>query len=311
MTRTATQRYSVLDIAASEVDSILGEYREHRVPKHGREGRKMARQRRNGNLHLAYRFWRQSLREKAVLKSTHRVEADYQESYQGFDFDEYGYPPMGKPVRYRVGENYEEVYSSGPKLVSTLAIERVLRHLKPGSVCECGTGTGRNVVFLAARNPEMTFRGFDLSTAAIETAHAALARDSLDLRALDYVPLLDRAALSELATRIQFTSGSAAAIDMPDKSVDVMFTSAALEQMWEIRDAVLSEIRRVTRSHVVFYEPFWDANDLYGRLFLRAGNYFRYRVSDLTRHGFDVEHYNDSFPVKPTFAYSMAVAKVT
>lgn len=311
MALTASQQYSGLDIAASEVDLILDEYRERRVSTNAREGRKMARQRRNGNLHLAYRFWRQSLREEAALKSTNLVEADYQESYQGFDFGEYGYPPMGKPVRYRVGANFEEVYSSGPKLVSTLAIERVLRHLKPDSVCECGTGTGRNVVFLAARNPEMTFRGFDLSTAAIDTAHAALKRDSLDLRAPNYVPLLDRGALSELSSRIQFTSGSAAAIDMPDKSVDVMFTSAALEQMWEIRDAVLSEIRRVTRSHVVFYEPFWDANDLYGRLFLRAGNYFRYRVSDLAKHGFDVKHYDDSFPIKPTFAYSMAVAKVS
>ena len=189
-------------------------------------------------------------------------------------------------------------------------IEKILSALHVSSVCECGPGTGQHLVFLASRNKDTNFVGLDYSKFAIETANNALKRQKLNLHLPDVLEPLNSRELDEISHRLSFTCCSADNIELPDKSIDLLFTFAALEQMWEIREEVFAEIRRVTKSYVIFYEPFLDDNDFYGRLFLRCGNYFRHYQSDIEQYGFKVIKSFNIFPTKPTFNYSMVVAKV-
>jgi S-adenosylmethionine-diacylgycerolhomoserine-N-methlytransferase len=66
-----------------------------------------------------------------------------------------------------------------------LGRDRLLSELDPpagGSVLEIACGTGRNLILGARRYPNARFYGFDISTAMLETARAAIARNGLGNR---------------------------------------------------------------------------------------------------------------------------------
>ena len=65
-----------------------------------------------------------------------------------------------------------------------LGRDRLLSELDPlagGSVLEIACGTGRNLILGARRYPSARFYGFDISTAMLETARAAIARNGLEV----------------------------------------------------------------------------------------------------------------------------------
>jgi S-adenosylmethionine-diacylgycerolhomoserine-N-methlytransferase len=66
-----------------------------------------------------------------------------------------------------------------------LGRDRLLADLEPpagGSVLEVACGTGRNLILAARRYPAARCYGFDISTAMLETAQAAIARNGLQDR---------------------------------------------------------------------------------------------------------------------------------
>ncbi len=63
-----------------------------------------------------------------------------------------------------------------------LGRDRLLAELQPppgGSVLEVACGTGRNLILAARRYPDARFYGFDISSAMLDTARAAIARNGL------------------------------------------------------------------------------------------------------------------------------------
>jgi ubiquinone/menaquinone biosynthesis C-methylase UbiE len=299
-----------VEMVQEEIEAILEPYRTSTIPLDSAEGRLVVKQRKRGIVHLSFLFYKKKILELQQLKKKENVRTDYDNSYKEFDFSDYGFPAGRKPSRHFFREDIVELYPSGPKLLSTLMIEKIISKLDVSSVCECGTGTGRHLVFMASRNKKINYVGFDYSNAAINTAKNALMQSQLNMHTAVTSELLSSNDLHEISNRLRFICCSADNIKLEDKSVDVLFTSASLEQMWNIREEVLSEIRRVAKSYVIFYEPFLDGNDFFGRLYLRSGNYFRYYQSDIEKYGFKIIKSFNIFPTKPTFNYSMIVAKV-
>jgi ubiquinone/menaquinone biosynthesis C-methylase UbiE len=305
-----TSKLDSIEIIQNEMETILEPYRVRTIPRDSTEGKLMVRQRKKGILYSSLLFYKNRILEFQQLKKKKNVKASYDNSYRDFDFTNYGYPAARKPGRYFYKEDIFELHPSGLKLFSTLMIENIISKLQVSSVCECGTGTGRHLIFLASRNKNMNFAGFDCSNYAIKIAKNALKQPHLNMHILGDPEPLARNDLNEISNRVRFICCSADKIEFQDKSIDIMFTSQALEQMWDIRKDVLSEIHRVTKSYVIFYEPFLDGNDFYGQLFLRCGNYFRYRQVDIEQYGFKIIKSFNIFPTKPTFNCSMVVAKV-
>jgi S-adenosylmethionine-diacylgycerolhomoserine-N-methlytransferase len=63
-----------------------------------------------------------------------------------------------------------------------LGRDRLIEDLAPapgGRVLEVACGTGRNLIKAARRYPDATFYGFDISSAMLDTARAAIARNGL------------------------------------------------------------------------------------------------------------------------------------
>jgi S-adenosylmethionine-diacylgycerolhomoserine-N-methlytransferase len=100
-----------------------------------------------------------------------------------------------------------------------LGRDRLLAELAPppgGTVLEIACGTGRNLILAARRYPDARFYGFDISSAMLDTAQAAIVRNGLSDRirvaagdATDFsadrlfgVPAFDRVVVSYAASMI-------------------------------------------------------------------------------------------------------------
>jgi ubiquinone/menaquinone biosynthesis C-methylase UbiE len=109
--------------------------------------------------------------------------------------------------------------------------------------------------------------------------------------------------------RIEFETASAFDLPAADRSIDVVFTFAALEQMELGLDKALSEIRRVAGRYVLLYEPFADANKSLERAYLWSRNYFRMSSERLRDHGLEPVKIWKGFPLKPTFGYALLLCR--
>jgi len=182
------------------------------------------------------------------------------------------------------GDRRMRARTVGYKKVFQLWLARVIDWLKPSSVVEIGFGWGMHLLALAVQFPEIRFRGVELTASGVLTARA-LALDPATPRLLeDFVvdPLRDGGA----AARLDLCQGSAEALPLPDKSVDMVMTVLALEQMEQIRDKALRELARVARRHVVMIEPFRDWNSQpRHREYIRQLDYWTAAIEELPAYG--------------------------
>jgi hypothetical protein len=197
----------------------------------------------------------------------------------------------------------------GHKRVFQLWLARVLDWLKPSSVLEVGSGWGMHLLALAVQFPDIRFSGVELTEAGVRTART-LALDPATPRLLERVVVdgvRDRAALS----RLDLQQGSADALPVPDKSVDLVMTVLALEQMERIRDAALRELARVARRHVVMIEPFRDWNSEGRQLeYIRRLDYWSAAIDDLPAFGLTPIAADADIPQKLTSRAGIVVAEV-
>jgi ubiquinone/menaquinone biosynthesis C-methylase UbiE len=183
----------------------------------------------------------------------------------------------------------------GATRVRQLLLIRVIQKLRPRSVLEVGCGNGINLLLLACRFPDIEFAGVELTQAGHQAATSFQRRATLPDALRRYAPeaLPDASAFR----RVRFIQGNAAALPFPDASVDLVYTTVALEQMERIRHRALGEIARTTRSHALMVEPFAEGNRaLWPRLNVLRRNYFRGCIADLPRYGLAPRVATDDFP---------------
>jgi hypothetical protein len=197
----------------------------------------------------------------------------------------------------------------GRKRVHQLLLVRVFEWLCPSSVVEVGFGNGLNLLLLSMQFPEIGFLGVELTAAGLAAAQV-LIDDPLTpqhLHAFAVGPLRDPLA----PRRLVMCQGSADALPLADKSVDVAITVLALEQMERIREAALCELARVARRHVVMIEPFADWNaDGHRREYIRRHDYFAARVDEMHRYGLHPIVATADIPNKLSFRAGLVVASV-
>lgn len=180
--------------------------------------------------------------------------------------------------------------------------------LGPASLCEVGSGNGRNLITLANRFPTMDLAGYELTENGTRLARAMQHCDISNTHFGETYGI--HASSTEAISRIRFEVGSGFSLPCTDDSFDVTITSAALSCMGNRVGEALDEIHRVTRNHVVLYEPFSDVNTALGHLLLLSAKSFRLSVAQLESHGFREVALLSRFPVMLTHAYGLLVARV-
>jgi hypothetical protein len=197
----------------------------------------------------------------------------------------------------------------GYKRVVHLYLARAIEWLQPESVVEVGFGWGINLLTLAVQFPQVRFGGIELTEAGVRTAQVLAAGEDTP-RLLDGF-VLERVRDASALGRLDLRQGRAETLPWPDKSVDMVFTVLALEQMDRIRESVLGELARVARRHVVMIEPFreWNA-DGPRREFIRRFDYWSGAMADLPAFGLVPIAATIDMPQKLTFRAGMVIAEV-
>jgi ubiquinone/menaquinone biosynthesis C-methylase UbiE len=212
-----------------------------------------------------------------------------------------------KPVHFEWRDEGMVAYAIGRKRVHLLLLARVLERLSPASVLEVGFGNGLNLLLLSMQFPGITFSGVELTAAGVAAARELAHDPETHPRLVPFAtgPLHD----PEAPRRLDLRQGTADALPLADKSVDVAITVLALEQMESIRDAALAELARVARRHVVMIEPFADWNaDGHRREYIQRHHYFAARIADLPRFGLKPAVATSDMPNKLSFRAGLVVA---
>lgn len=277
---------------------------------HSQQGRGLAQQIRNGIAHLVLNEFLASIRRGYRGRSKSDILDHYDHSYAG-DARRIadGFNAPERRVSYRLGNHFvAEVEGKYILQFVTRRLGDILASLSPENLCEVGAGNGRNLLYLAERFASVPCTGFELTEAGVATAKKL--QKMADLPATGYGQLYRLGAGGmENVRKTKFVCASAIDLPAADRSFDIVYTFAALEQMEIEINQVLSELRRVARRYVLLYEPFADCNDWLGRSYLWARNYFRLSFDDLPKHGFEIVRTWSVVPVKPTFAYAFALLK--
>jgi SAM-dependent methyltransferase len=303
---------AVVSPSPARVREAIAPYLGGLLPLATPEGRRMWSARRRQTLRASVRLILRQLLRGARERSSSATERSYTDSYQTTTVDSFdaSLRPPGRFNPFKLEGEIVLLPPIGLFAAYLTVLTDLLGALRPSSVCEVGFGSGKNLIYLAPRLPQVNFSGYELTASGLALAQHLQACGTLPVNLAGLVGPLDEGG-RRAVDRIAFHQGNARTLPAADKSVDVTFTMLALEQMWPILPDVLSEIRRVTRRHVVFLEAFRDANDVIGYLNLLSRNYFRASVRQIEAAGFRRRELIEYLPNKATFATALLVADVS
>jgi ubiquinone/menaquinone biosynthesis C-methylase UbiE len=201
-----------------------------------------------------------------------------------------------------------EAFTQGEKRLHHRLLFRTIERLKPRKVLEVGAGNGLNILILAARFPETHFTGLELTAGGVQAAVRVRRMPELPrvLKEFSVDPPRSQAAHGS----VDLIQGTAATLPFGDASFDLVFTVLALEQMEEIRQVAVRELRRVSRKFVLMIEPFREWNQsAVRRDYIIANDYFSGSVADLPSQGLQ-PIYADEIPEKLARGTGVVLAKV-
>ncbi len=241
-------------------------------------------------------------------RTTAGVASHYDELWSAISLDEALHGPHTSWFEWR--HRGVQARTIGLKRVFQLYLMRVLEWLRPASVTEVGFGWGLNLLTLSVQCPDVRFGGVELTDAGVRTARALAA----DARTPDLLRefVVDEVRDVSALQRLDLRQGSAEALPLADRSVDMVITVLALEQMNRIRESALREIARVARRHVVMIEPFRDWNeDGHRREHIRRNDYWSAAIDDLPAFGLTPIVATADVPQKLKFHTGIVVAEVS
>lgn len=254
-----------------------------------------------------------SIIERVKLARTYRTSEwvyDYYESAYTEDPEEFGnqLEESSRVRYYRVGRGgVIKMDSLGLNRAYQCALTMAIKKLAPTSVLELGSGSGRQLLYLATKFPSLELVGCELANSGVTLARKLTKTEHLSAGLLRWLDLEPSDPVN--FSNVTFVQGNAAHLHFQPKSFDMLISVLALEQMHTCLDQVLYEIRRVSRRFAIFIEPFKEANDAYGLACLIGRNYFRADISYFERRGFEYIG-SVKLPNKLDFGASLVMMKI-
>ena len=295
------------EISSAEIDKVFASYigKEFEVGDHATWNSfivKRQRKLRKRRLHRKYLGWL-----PRAARSPDVVQRIYEKKWHDKDLAQ-ALDPGDRNVVCVWGDRRMLASTTGLKRVSLLHLMRMIAVFKPTSVLEVGSSIGINLLSLAARFPELSFQGIDLTAHGIDAIKGVVGQKTLPevLTAFSPEPLLDLTAHRHI--RVQQASAGDRPFD--DNSFDLIYTVQALEQMEAIRPAVMAQLQRVSRGHVAMLEAFRDWNNSsMQRDYIIGQGYFAARIDDLPGNGLQPVLVAHDMPAKVHMNLGLVVAK--
>lgn len=271
-----------------------------------------------GRFDAEMRLRRKRLRKRLVkrvvngwvgrVRSTDRVRNEYEAAWQAGHtrYDITVGPQSFTPWRWRDKDIL--VDAAGSARMRNIMFGAVIRALKPKRVLEVGCGEGINMFLLSGAFPDVSFTGLELTSTGHNEAMKLQAGAALPDHLLSYAPLPQRD--GQAFKRISFVQGNACAMPFETGSFDLVMTVLSVEQMEQVRREALTEIARVTGSHLLSLEPFRDVNgDLLRRLNVASRDYFRGSIAEMRDYGLEPLWATDDFPQEVFLGSALALSR--
>lgn len=227
-----------------------------------------------------------------------------------------GWPDPQEPLQPKEsslvawGDTILKVRRGGLSRVHLYYMADVIKALQPRSILEVGCGNGLNLFVLASKFPDIPMQGVELTEKGVATAKSVQQGKTFPEALVKFCPW-DVGNL-EAWRKIDFRQGDARSLPFPDSSFDLVFTRLALEQMETLRDEAVAEIKRVSKTHVMFLEPFAEFNqDDLRRNYVGAKDYFSLPHEHLRKFGIQVIMTYKDFPQKLTLGAGLVLGKVS
>jgi ubiquinone/menaquinone biosynthesis C-methylase UbiE len=215
----------------------------------------------------------------------------------------------GRPTAFEWSGGTCLARSIARKRVHQLVVLKTLEAIAPRTVLEVGCGNGLNLLQLACHFPSITFAGLELTAAGVDAARQLLRSRHIHPAVASFLPGSVRDA--EARGRVHLHRGDASQLPYRSGGFEVICTLLALEQMESIREAVLTELRRVASRYVVMIEPFHELNaEGLRRHYIESNQYFDARIASLPRFGLRPVFTLHDMPNKVLFHVGLVVAEV-
>lgn len=221
--------------------------------------------------------WRR--RTVAVVKDI------YEEKWEHCDLEQ-RYGMHEKPVLVAFRGRRLLVRPRGLQRVHLAILHRLIEKLRPSTVLEVGSGLGVNTLLLGRAFPDGKFTGLELTEAGARCADT-LIRQALPPILRQYCPFpIDSTFQGSVPV---FHQASAAETMYTAGQFNLVYSMQALEQMNDIKSAVVRELHRICAGYLILFEPFREFNqDPLRRQGIAARGYLNASVEDLVAAGFEI-----------------------
>lgn len=216
------------------------------------------------------------------------------------------YEKQLKDIKYRI-DGFNVIKSNRILLKSVLIqiLHGIFKQMNAKTILEVGSGNGINLIGLASLDPEYNLIGVEPSKNSYLKS-ITWKDDEKDIDVVGFGNTLEQVNFN----KIKFINGTGFSIPLEDKSVDVSFTCAVLEQIPRDYGKVLIEMRRVTRKYCVFIEEFKEAQSLPDYFFLYGKDMFRSSYKNFKKYGLEPVYFTTDFTQKTTHSLGLLIARV-
>lgn len=235
------------------------------------------------------------------------IRAEYNRQWKRKVYDKYYPTPELSGQTWNWGEKRFITSNEAGAALRLCFLDYLIDKYSPTSILEVGCGNGINVLTLSTKFTDCSFTGLELTDSGVEQAQSIISEGILPESLQEFSPFQveDPRAVSSVSVM----QGSALELPWPDNSFDLVYTSLALEQMEELRDQAIQEISRVSKTHIVMLEPFWEANrNIDQQHYIKAYSYFQGAIADLSSYGLSVEEVIMDMPHKALLGTAVVVA---
>lgn len=204
-------------------------------------------------------------------------------------------PEFNKKVHYFKGRFFLASEGLMKKIYQSIVIQ-VIEKTKTEKILEVGCGSGINLKIISDyfNGSSFSFCGIDQSTAGINKANKLKETLLND----EYTQGLNlNFKYQKNSNNLEFIEGDAQKLNLKNQSFDFVYTVLALEQMSNIQEKVIDEMKRVSSKYILLIEPFKELNNWGIKYFYhKSKKYFNINPKDISTKDWEIIEYNYNFP---------------
>lgn len=247
-----------------------------------------------------YKLYWQVLRKTIFSKKIKRTDSLINKEYSSYWNKIRTLTGVDSKTRFVLENGEVKLFSEAERARKRIQrFNEIFCSLQPQNVLEIGSGAGHNILALVALHPEIhSWIGLELTAEGVKTANLFLKNPPLET--LTYITGQNSKIIKEriALANIKFIQGSMTDLPFEDSSIDLIFSSAAIEQLPNDCLRAFKEAYRVTAKWGIFHEAFNEGQNWIQRLYRKKRHFMQTSYKTLNKLGFKTLVFEPQFANK-------------